>query len=146
MNLIVQLCPSSPLSLKPLWLSKQPILFLVAPSSWRCVKTCQCLKGGRSTSAPRFRLIGSQTLWQWLLRYAKCIFLSDYKCKSCWPPEPGNLEVSSVWLLQKSLCHTSVQVHFQEMPSTWTMAKGAHRQYLLVFVPGVYLCKSLDMC
>ena len=45
MNLTVQPCPSSWLSLKPLWLSNQPTLFLVSLSSWGCAKTCQCHKG-----------------------------------------------------------------------------------------------------
>ena len=30
--------------LKPLWLSKQRILFLIAPSSYECAKTFQCPK------------------------------------------------------------------------------------------------------
>ena len=39
MSVIVQPCPASWLSLKPLWLSKWPILFLVAPTSWRLSET-----------------------------------------------------------------------------------------------------------
>ena len=35
----IQSCPSSWLFLKPLRLLKQPLLFLVAPSIWGCVKT-----------------------------------------------------------------------------------------------------------
>lgn len=37
--------PLSWLSLKPLWFSKQPTLFLIAPSIWGWAKTFQCPKG-----------------------------------------------------------------------------------------------------
>lgn len=46
MNFINQLSLSSWLLLKPLWLSKQPSLFLVTMSSWGGAKTHQCPKGG----------------------------------------------------------------------------------------------------
>ena len=40
-HLVVQPCPRSWLPLKSLWLSKQPFMFLIVPSIWSCVKTCQ---------------------------------------------------------------------------------------------------------
>lgn len=39
-NFLMKLYPASWLPLKPLWLYKPPSLFLVAPSSWGCTKTC----------------------------------------------------------------------------------------------------------
>ena len=45
LNFLVQPCPRYLLSLKLLWLSKWPILFLIAPSSWGCAKTSQGPKG-----------------------------------------------------------------------------------------------------
>ena len=74
-----------------LWLSKQPILFLIAPSSWGCAKTCQCPKG-ENLSAPRFMLISIQILRQQLLKCANIycpVGLQAYKPHR--PPEAGNL-------------------------------------------------------
>lgn len=51
---------SSWFSLKPLWLSKPPSLFLGSATSWGSAKTCQCYKG-EDLLVPRCRLIGSWT-------------------------------------------------------------------------------------
>lgn len=64
MNLTVQPCHCSWLSLKPSWLSKQPTG--VAPSRWRCPKTCQCSKAKKPQSAHGFRLIGNHAHGQQL--------------------------------------------------------------------------------
>ena len=70
MNVIIQLCCSCWLSLKPLSFSKWLYLFLVPlVFSYSCAKTCQSQRGGSQT-ASRFKLIGSQTLRQQLLKYA----------------------------------------------------------------------------
>ena len=45
-------------------------LFLMAPISWGCAKTCRCSNGEGSQSAPRFRLFGIHTFRQQLLKYA----------------------------------------------------------------------------
>lgn len=62
---MVQLCPSSWLSLHHLWLSKQPALFLVTPSIWGRAKTCQWKsQWGNVTGISvntRYGLIGSHT-------------------------------------------------------------------------------------
>lgn len=70
MNVIIQPCSSFWLSLKPLSFSKWLYLFLVPlVFSYSCAKTCQSQRGGSQT-ASRFKLIGSQTLRQQLLKYA----------------------------------------------------------------------------
>ena len=65
MKLIIQPCSSFGLSFsKWLYLFIVPLVF-----SYSCAKTCQSQRGGSQT-ASRFKLIGSQTLGQQLLKYA----------------------------------------------------------------------------
>lgn len=70
MILLFQLCHSLWLSLELLWLSKPPNLLLVCPYYLECTKICQWIQVEEYCLAPSFRLIGSQTLRQQLLKYA----------------------------------------------------------------------------
>ena len=53
--------------------------------------------------------------------------LWDYELKSYWPPELGDLEMSSGQRPHKLGWRTSMQYLFQEIPMTWSEAEGEHK-------------------
>lgn len=89
-NPVIQPCPSSWLSVKPLCLSKQLIIFIIAPNSLGCAKSCHCPK--RRRSVPRFRLTGSQTLRHQLFKV--CEYVQFHRSTSI---SPAGYQSQVIW-------------------------------------------------
>ena len=109
------------LSLKPLWLSKNPDLFLIGHGYWICFKICQCPQGGISARKPSFRLFRSQILKQkfflfcfvfkWFLFFSIILglqYLSIFCCIAKWPSQVGFIPDSQRWF---NICKSINIIH-----------------------------------
>lgn len=53
--------------------------------------------------------------------------LWDYKHKTCWPPEPGDLEVSAGLQLQKFKLQDRVDALYSVILVSWSKAEKEHK-------------------
>lgn len=144
----IQSCPNSWLSLKPLWLSKQLILFLIPPSSWGWTKTWQCPKGedfSQHLNSGWLEAKASGSIFKVCKYIQSCVTISvsptDYQSQVIWRCLLGSSHKTqgSRWVYK---------LFFWEISASRWKAEGQckKRWCPLAYVPCEQLHRSLGLC